>query len=164
MAESFSVVGKALRASVSCNFPGGGEFSISIGTDNVQVVRDLCKTVTTLGALYVGYKLIKPLIESAVKKSLGDERDDTEVRGIRPGSLHVLLHCSTDERFLDVLADYESGSMRECLQKEFVHVGIKVEGLKVEIENMAEVNETKEAINKRYCRSLIHEKYNSCGL
>ncbi len=150
MAESFLEAGKALFASVTCNLPGGGQVAINIGADNVQVVRDLCKTVTTLGALYAGYKLLKPLIEEAVKKGLGGERDDQDVRGIRPGSLHVLLHCFTDERFLEVLADYESGRMKERLQKEFSQVGIKVEGLKVEIENMVEVKKTKEAINTRY--------------
>jgi hypothetical protein len=149
MAESLLEAGKALSANVSWN-PVGGNFSINIGTDNVQVAREVCKTVTTLGALYFGYKLLKPLIESAVTRGLGGERDDQEVRGIRPGSLHVRLHCFTDERFLEILADYESGRMKERLQEEFSQIGIKVEGLKVEIENMVEVNETKEAISKRY--------------
>jgi hypothetical protein len=85
-----------------------------------------------------------------VKNGLGGERDDQEIRGIRPGSLHVLLHCFTDERFLEVLADYESGRMKERLQDEFSQVGFKVEGLKVVIENAVEVNKTKEAINQRY--------------
>ncbi|CAB4002968.1 Hypothetical predicted protein, partial [Paramuricea clavata] len=161
MAESGA--GEALRVSVT-----GGGFSINITTDDVQVARDVCttlgevardvcKTVTTLGALYLGYKLLRPLIESAVKKCLGDERDDTEVRRIRPGSLHVLLGCLTDKRFLEVLKDYESGKMKERLQEEFSQIGIKVEGLKVEIENMAEVNETKEAINKRGLKIVIDE-------
>ena len=153
MAESLLEAGKALSANVTWN-PAGGNFSINIGTDNVQVAQEVCKTVTklgiTLGALYFAYKLLKPLIESAVTRSLGGERDDQEVGGIRPGSLHVRLHCFTDKRFLEVLADYESGRMKERLQEEFLQIGIKVEGLKVEIENMVEVNETKEAISKRY--------------
>ncbi len=86
--------GKALCASVTCNLPGGSHFSIKIGTDNVQVLRDLCKTVTTLGALYAGYKLLKPLIEEAVKKGLGGELDDQEIRDINPGSVHVLREIS----------------------------------------------------------------------
>ncbi len=45
--------------------------------------------------------------------------------------------------------------MKERLQKEFSQVGIKVGGLKVEIENMEEVNEIKEAINKRYDRCFM---------
>jgi hypothetical protein len=165
MAELMSEAGKALSASVAWN-PLSGDFSINIVTDNVEVARDLCKTVrevtrdvcitaVSLGALYVGYKFVRPLIETAVKRGLGGERDDQEVRGIRPGSLHVLLHCFTDERFLEVLADYELGRMKERLQEEFSQIGIKVEGLKVEIENMVQVNETKEAINKRYDRCFI---------
>jgi hypothetical protein len=153
MAGSLWEAGKALVVSVSAT--PGGPFSINISTDNVQVAKEVCRTVTTLGALYFGYKLMKPLIEGAVNKGLGGERDDQEVRGIRPGSLHVQLHCFTDERFLEVLAEYETGKMKERLQKEFSQVGIKVEGLKVEIENMEEVNEIKEAINKRYDRCFM---------
>ena len=148
MAGSLWEAGKALVVSVSAT--PGGPFSINISTDNVQVAKEVCRTVTTLGALYFGYKLMKPLIEGAVNKGLGGERDDQEVRGIRPGSLHVQLHCFTDKRFLEVLADFESGRMKERLQDGFSQVGIKVEGLKIEIENMVEVKETKEAINMRY--------------
>ncbi len=166
MAGSISEVGKALSAGGTGNIPGVGDFSFKISTDSVEVVRelcktagevthDVCKTAITIGALYIGYKLTKPLIKVAVKKALGGERDDQEVRAIEPGSLHVLLHCFTDKRFLEVLADYESGRMKERLLGEFSQVGIKVEGLKVEIENMAEVNETKEAINKRYSRCFM---------
>ena len=150
-----SEAGKALSLSVGWK-PLCREFSINIATDNVQVARDLCITAVSLGALYLGYKLVRPLIETAVTQGVGGERDDQEVRGIRPGSLHVLLHCFTDERFLEVLEDYESGRMKERLQEEFLQIGIKVEGLKVEIENMVEVNETKEAINKRYDRCCIN--------
>ena len=148
MAGSLWEAGKALVVSVSAT--PGGPFSINISTDNVQVAKEVCRTVTTLGALYFGYKLMKPLIEGAVNKGLGGERDDQEVRGIRPGSLHVQLHCFTDERFLEVLADYESGRMKQRLLEEFSQVGIKVDGLKVEIENMVEAKERKEAINMRY--------------
>jgi hypothetical protein len=170
MAESLWDAGKlALSANVSSSSwnPVGGNFRINIGADNVQVARDVCKTITTLGAMYFGYKLLNPLIESAVTRvlggkrddqefqstvtrELGNEGDDQEVRGIRPGSLQVQLHCFTDERFLEVLADHESGRMKERLQKEFSQIGIKEKELKVVIENMVEVNKTKEVICKRY--------------
>ncbi len=144
---------------------GGGSASILISTGNVEVAkevwrtvpklgeaaRDVFKTVTTLGALYTGYKLIKPLIDVAVKRALGGERDDQEVRLEE----RFDTHCLTDERYLEVLGDYESGRMKERLQEEFSQVGIKVEGLKVEIENMVEVNETKESIKKRYSRCFM---------
>ena len=84
-----------------------------------------------------------------LKKGLGGERDDQDVPDIKPGSLHVLLCCFTDERFLEVLADYESGRIKERLQKEFSEVGIEVEGMTVEIENMEEVEKTRAAIKKR---------------
>jgi hypothetical protein len=47
----------------------------------------------------------------------------------------------------------KSGRMKERLQKEFLKAEIKVEGLKLEIENIKEVNETGEAI-KRLSRCL----------
>jgi hypothetical protein len=137
-------------------------------TDNVEVVDLLCTagvtvaalyarrgtTSITLGTLFLVYKFAK-LITDAVVKAFGGPRDDQEVRDIREGSLLVELHCFTDERFLEVLADYESGEIKKRLEEEFSQVGIKVEGLKVEIENLAEVNETKEAINKRYHRCMM---------
>ena len=151
MAES--VAKEVLRAGASITLPGGFEFFINISTDNVdvasQLVKKAWKSVTTLGALYLGYKSARFLIETAVKKGLGGERADQEVGDIKPGSLHVRLHCLTDERFLQVFADYESGRMKERLQEEFLQVGIQVEGLKVVIQNMVEVNKAKEAINKR---------------
>ena len=153
MAESFSEAGKAFRAGASVILPTGGKVLINISTDNVEVasqgIEKICKTVTTLGALYLGYKSIRFIMETAVKKGLGGERADQEVRDIEPGSLHVRLHCFTDKRFLEVLADYESGKMKERLQEEFSQVGIKVKGMRVEIENMVEVNRTKEAIKIR---------------
>ena len=128
---------------------------IDISTDSVEVTKEVCRRAIKLSALYVGYKLLRPVIDAAVKKALGGERDDQEVKDIKPGSLHVVLHCFTDERFLAVLTDYLSGKMKERLQEEFSQVGIKVKGLKVEIQNMVEVNEIKEAICKRYQRCLI---------
>ena len=156
MAGSFVEAGKALFFSVSSK--PGGDICIHVSTDNVEValkaLEVVGKTATTLGALYVGYELMRPVIKAAVKKALGGERDDQRDPDIKPGSLHVKIHCLTDERFLEVLADNESGRMKERLQEEFSHAGIKVEGLKVEIENMEEVNKTKDAIHKRYDRCL----------
>ncbi len=160
MAESaISEAGKPL-VDVPANSVGS-TFAIKIITDNVEVAKEVCRTVTklgeatrsvfkivgTLGFVYCGYKLLRPLIEGAVKKALGGERDDQEVRGFEPGSLHVQLHCSTDERSL---VEEALARMKERLLEEFSQVEIKVEGLKVEIKNMVEMNETKEDIDKRY--------------
>jgi hypothetical protein len=136
----------------------GGNISFSITTDNIQVARELCELagyvtlgigVTTLGVL-LGYRLFKPLIEDVVNVVFGYRRGDQDDPNTETGSLHVLLHCLTDERFLEVLEDYESGGIKERLQKELSQIGIEVEGLKVEIENMKEVEETRAAIKKRY--------------
>ena len=69
---------------------------------------------------------------------------------IKKGSLHVKLHCFTDERFLEVWTDYESGQMKTRLQEEFTQCGIEIEGLKIEIGNLEEVNDTKRGIESRY--------------
>ena len=154
MAECPEFAKEALSASLKY-----GDLSINISTTNVQVVKDVvgtvCITAVTLSALYTGYKLIKPLIEGAVKRSFGGERDDQEIRDIKPGSLNVLLHCLTVERFLEVLEDYECGRLKERLQEEFLRTGITIEGVKVEILNMEEVRKTKEAINERYVKKLF---------
>ena len=122
----------------------GGGISISINSTSAKSVRDVCITAVTLGAIYAGYKLIAKKIDGAVSRGLGGERDDQEIRDIKPGSLHVLLHCFTDQRLLEVLEDFESGRMKERLEKEFLEIGIEVEGLRVEIDNIEEVMKRKE--------------------
>jgi hypothetical protein len=177
MAESSSKAGKAVPEThdVLKTALRGGAFSFAVSTSSVLVVKEICGAVVgvtkelggananaveitkevcgatvTLALIYTGYQLLRPFIDGAVKKALGGERKDQKVEDIKPGSLHVLFRCFTDERFLEVLADFESGGIDERLQKEFSEVGIEVEGLKVKIENMEEVEKTKAAINKRY--------------
>ena len=139
------------------------KITIDISTDTVKVAKEVCKTAITLGALYVGYKLLRPVIDAAVKKALGGERDDQEVKDIKPGSLRVPTYCSTDERFLELLTSYESGKTKERLQEEFLWVGLMVEEVNVKIENKAEVNKKKEGIAKRYHRYLIKNLIKWCG-
>jgi hypothetical protein len=128
-----------LRVELGFSLPRGKFILFNIHTDNGKVAEETCR-------------LIRPLIEYAVNEVFGRNRDDQQIR-IRPGCLHgVDLHCFTHERFLEVLGDYESGGIKERLQNKFTEAGIKVEGLKVAIENMEEVNKIKAAINKRYMR------------
>ena len=122
----------------------GGKISITISSTSAQSVRDVCITAVTLGTIYAGYKLIAKAIDGAVSRGLGGERDDQEIRDIKPASLHVLLHCFTDQRLLEVLEDFESGRMKERLEIEFSEIGIEVEGLRVEIDNIQEVKKRKE--------------------
>ena len=98
---------------------------------------------------YVQGRAEELIFQEAVNKGLGGERDDQEVRDIRPGSLRVLLHCFTDKRFLEVLEDFRSGRMRERLSEEFLIIGIETEGLKVEIKNIEEVEERAAGIKNR---------------
>ena len=168
MAEGFSEAGQAAQDVVRGAFdasltfiklPQGAKIAISINTTDIRVAKELCKLGGYIGlgiggaslGVLLGYKLLKPLVESAVKHAFGGDRDDQDVGGFKPGSLHVIIRCLTDERFLEIVDDYESGRMTERLQDEFSQVGIEVEGLKIKIENIEEVNKTKEAIfKKRY--------------
>lgn len=111
----------------------------------------MCITAVTvsLGILYTGYQLLKPLIEETVKEGLGGVRGDQEFYDFNPGSLHFLLRCLTDERFLEVLAHYESGKMKERLKEAFSRAGIEVNEMQVKIENMEEIDKTKAAIKRR---------------
>jgi hypothetical protein len=153
MAESHS------DADATCT--EGGNISIAIIGSKVDVKTPDNQHInaTTLDAVYTSCPLVKPLIEKAVIKGIGGERDEQEVRDIiKSESPHFLLHCRTDERFLEVLQDHESGKLKKCLRKELSNVGVKVEELVVEIKNLEEVNKTKEAINTRY---KIYANYHS---
>ena len=114
----------------------GGKIFFTISSISAKSVGDVCTTAVKLGAIYAGYKLIAKAIDGAVSRGLGGERDDQAIRDIRTGCLHVLLHCFTDQRLLEVLDDFESGRMKDRFEKEFSEIGIEVEGLKVEIDNI----------------------------
>ena len=45
---------------------------------------------------------------------------------------------------MEVLEGFESGRMKERLEKEFSEIGIEVEGLKIEIDNIEKVKKRKE--------------------
>ena len=124
----------------------GGKILFTISSISARTVAIVTTglTTVTLGAIYARYKLKAKEIDGAISRGLGGERDDQAIRDIRTGSLHVLLHCFTDQRLLEVLKDIESGRMKERLEKEFLEIGIEVEGLKIEIENIEEVKNREE--------------------
>ncbi|XP_028412210.1 uncharacterized protein LOC114535035 [Dendronephthya gigantea] len=154
MADPVDEIGKAVHGVAREAFHAtisGGTYNITIDADRA-VVRDIlfaASAVTiSLGAIYAGYKLIARKMDGAVDKGLGGERDDQDVRDIKPKCLHVILHCFTDKRFLEVLEDFKSGGMKERLRREFFNIGIETEGLTVEIENIEEVEERAADIKK----------------
>ena len=169
-----AATGRALHASFK-----RGDMAFLISTDRTEVAKELCdstvklgtlgavcgitaitrigpiRTFGTIGLLYI-YPRVRPIINGLLIKAFGgDKREDQEVQDIKPGSLHVLLRCFTEARFLEVLEDYESGKIKERLEEEFLRAGIKNEGLKVEIENMNEVQKIKMAIEERYIHRLL---------
>ena len=132
------------------SYSPGGEFSFSISTSEVRVVKYLSVTVLGIGALYTGYTIHQTAIDGAVKKALGGKRDDQGDPDIGTGSLIVRLRCFTDERFLELLEDYEHDRLKDRLEKEFYEIGFRIQEIKVQILNTEEVNKTKEAILARY--------------
>ena len=146
MAESYG----GLYATYSGYISGPFKFTIRADKATATIIAG---TVVTLSGIYAIYKYksreLELTFKKAVDKGLGGETEDQEVQDIRPGSLHVLLHCFTDERFLEVLEDFKSGTMKERLRKEFLNIGIETEGLVVEIRNIKEVEERAAAIVKR---------------
>ena len=154
--SDFSEVGQAAQAvaqqtlRATLKYSAGGDLEFTISTSGVNVVRDVCVTAATLGAIYTGYQFLKPFIIDAVTTAFGGERDDQEIRNIRPGSLIVLIHCFTDERFLEILQDYENGKLKERLEKEFSKIHFYLKEMKVKLLKPEEVNKSKEIIRKRY--------------
>ncbi len=158
MAEQLSEAGKTLQGVAQEAFratasrPSAGGLSIMISCDRA-VARDILVAgsvaAISLGGIYAAYSVWSRKMDEAVKRGLGDEREDQRVDRIEPRCLHVLLQCFTDERFLEVLEEYESGIMKDRLLKEFTRIHIEVEALVVKIENWEEVQERKCAIWQR---------------
>ena len=134
----------------------GGDIWLSVDIGNVEIAQETVKEVCKAASPHnVEFSLREQKgIKQAVVASLCNEEDDQGNLTINPGSSNIFLHCSTDKIFLDTLADCETGKMNERFTEEFLQVGFKVEELKVEITNIADVNEIKGAITKRYHRYL----------
>ena len=134
---------------------------LSINSEKVQMVEGVCLNINgaRLRDIYHSSKAVMKVIDSAILKGFGGSRPDQEVQNVDPEYLLVIMHCFTDERFIDVLSDYDSGRMINRMQEEFSHIGLDVIGLEIKIENLEEVNMQKTRIIKRYLTS-IHKKIN----
>ena len=125
---------------------------ISFNSDNVQMAGG--ETINLNGArlqdIYRKNKIVKQLLDGVVLKVLDSARNDQEVQNINSEYLRVLVQCFTDERFVEVLADYDSGRMKNRLEEEFLKIGLDVQELQIVIENQEEVNVRKARILSRY--------------
>ena len=162
MMAGFSETGQATQEVAqetfrfAASYTPGGEFSINIST-NVEVANSVGVGIwigigigaVAIGTLYT-YSRFRPLIDDAVRRAFGGERRDQGDPDIGTGSLIVRLRCFTDERFLELLEDYEHGRLKDRLEKEFCKIGFRVKEMNVKILNIEEVNKTKEAILARY--------------
>ena len=128
----------------------GGNIELKI-TGKLTMVKELCLTAVVIGGIYVGYRYFRPQVVEAIHAGLGGERNDQEIPHMEPGSQVVFLHCSTDERFLEVLEDYKRGLLKTRLLKEFFKISYEVKEMNVEIVNLEEVSKkAEEIIRKRY--------------
>ena len=119
-----------------------------------DILPDFCSSAFTLGELW-----IEPSVSNVIRLALKlvafgyqVRKKIPEIRNITAGCLQFELRCFTEEIFLKILRDYESGKIKERLEEEFVKIGIKTKGLEVKIQNSEEVERTKTAIEKRYAR------------
>ena len=141
----------------AASYTPGGEFSFNINASEVEVAQSVCLGigigigigVVAIGTLYA-YSSFQPLINNVVRRAVGGERRDQGDPDIGRGSLIVRLRCFTDERFLELLEDYEYGRLKDRLEKEFYKIGFRIKDMNVKILNIEEVNKTKEAILARY--------------
>ena len=115
-------VTEGLRLTIAVH---GGQFLVEIVTRNVEIAKELGlqfgKTAITLGALYTGYSLMRPLVQAAVEKALGNG-----------------LNEDIGESKTESLADYGSERVQQRLEVELAKVGLQVEGLELKIEDIDE--------------------------
>ena len=151
MAESPNYAGMLPQAVIASS-SSGGTISISFNSDSVQMTGSQYIHINRakLREIYSSNKTFTQSIDGVVLKVLGGVRNDQEVKNISPGYLHVLVQCYTDERFIEVLADYDSGKMQNHLQDEFVKIGLDVQEPKIKIDNLKEVNVQRAKILNRY--------------
>ena len=125
---------------------------ISLDSDNVQMAGGKCINLNgaKLRDVYCSNKTIAQLLDSVVLKVLGGARDDQDVQNIKCEYFRVLVQCFTDERFVEVLADYDSGRMKNRLKQEFLKTGLDVLEIQIIIENLEEANVQKARILNRY--------------
>ena len=144
------MAGVAQESTVSSS-PQERNISITLESDSVEIIGGICINAngTKLREIYRSSKIVRQIIDGAVLKSLGGARDDQEIQNVNPEYLQVLVQCSTDERFVDILKDYDFGRMKNRLREEFSNIGFEVKGLVINIENIEEVNANKIKILKR---------------
>ena len=82
----------------------------------------------------------RPLVDAAINALERSEAGviDPEVAQIEEGSIQVTLLCHTEQSLLLFLDDFETGKVKERLEKEFRKLGCEEE-LKVTISNLDEV-------------------------
>ena len=154
MAESSDYLEATSQAAINSS-SSGRIIWISFDSDNVQMAGGECINMNgaKLRDIYRRNKMVSQLLDGAVLKVLGGARDDQDVQNIKCEKFRVLVQCFTDERFVDLLADYDSVRMENLLKQEFLKIGLEVLELRIVIENLEDVNVHKARILSRYTRA-----------
>ena len=137
---------------------------ITTGIVKVHTADSQVVSANSLSSVCTSFPNLKPSIEDAIKRGLGGERDDQEIHDFKPETLEASLCCKTGDRFLQVLEDHESGELNKCLKEELSKVDVVVEELKIKIQDMEKVKNTKCTIINRYATKIyivLTRKYNT---
>ena len=155
MAESSYYAETASQIAINSS-SSGRIISISFESDNVRMAGGECIKINgaKLRDVYRRNKMVSQLLDGVVLKVLGGARDDQDVQNIKCEYFRVLVQCFTDERFVDLLADYDSGRMKNGLKQEFLKLGLDVPELQIVIDNQEDVNVHKARILNR---SLVNK-------
>ena len=122
------------------------------GILSISIEGGICTNMNgaELHEIYRCDNTVEEILHSAISNVLGGKRSDQKVRLFSQEYLHVLVECSTDDRFLDVLAYCESGNIKRCLKEEFLKIDLEVKGLNVTFDNLEDVKNRKAKIVGRY--------------
>ncbi|XP_028397129.1 ankyrin-3-like [Dendronephthya gigantea] len=117
-------------------------------------------TVSLVEILYSCEKIQPSVFHEALKRGFGVKTNDQKFGEIKPACLLVPLYCSSNEKFLEVLDDFESGRLKERLLEAFSQFRDEIKMMEIELMKMEEVNKMKDDIKRKLRDSTTHLKEN----
>ena len=143
---------------------------LKITAAGIEVIEPIFEGCTTsaITATYLAHifsiPAYKMLLGVAIFRAGFDiKKNAGEIRNIIEGCLQCEVCCFTEDIFLEVVRDYETGTIKKRLEQEYLRAGIEITGLTVMIKNSEEVERTKAAIARRYLKMLIQGAKKFCA-
>ncbi|XP_028396949.1 uncharacterized protein LOC114520815 [Dendronephthya gigantea] len=128
----------------------GGVIVFRITAEMARKDKDKVLDTVSLVEILYSCEQIKPSVfHEALEKGFGDKTDQ-KFGVVKPTCLLVPLYCLSDERFLEVLDDFESGRLKQRLLEEFSQFRDEIKIMEIELMKMEEVNKTKDDIKRKY--------------